>query len=93
MSAAFGIVGASSTLRSFARHLYFTHLVRSRRGAAKPINCALTGRFIVFPLVPICKRACMGINEKTIATFVTTVYRLGGEDKIRTCGRVTPTAV
>ena len=58
------------------------HLVRSCGGAAKPINCALTGRFIVFPLVPICKRACMGINEKTIATVVTTVSRLGGEDKI-----------
>ena len=39
------------------------------------------GRSIVFLLAPICKRACMGANKKTIATFVTTVSRLGGEDK------------
>ena len=69
------------------------HLVRSRGAAAKPRNRALAGRSIVFLLVPICKRTCMDANKKTIATFVTTVSRLGGEDKIRTCGRVTPTAV
>ena len=39
------------------------------------------GRSIVFLLAPICKHACMGANRKTIATVVTTVSRLGGEDK------------
>ncbi len=57
------------------------HLVRSRGAAAKPRNRALAGRSIVFLLVPICKRTCMDANKKTIATFVTTVSRLGGEDK------------
>ena len=57
------------------------HLVRSRGAAAKPRNRALWGRSIVFLLAPICKRACMGANKKTIATVVTTVSRLGGEDK------------
>lgn len=61
--------------------LALVHLVRSRGVAAKPRNRALEGRSIVFPLVPICKRACMGTNEKTIATVVATVSRLGGEDK------------
>ena len=58
------------------------HLVRSRGVAAKPRNRALLGRSIVFLLAPICKRACMGVNKKTIVTVVTTVSRLGGEDKI-----------
>ena len=35
-----------------------------------------------FLMAPICKRACMGANKKTIVTVVTTVSRLGGEDKI-----------
>ncbi len=61
--------------------IHFVHLVRSRGAAAKPRNRALTGRYIVFLLAPICKRACMGANKKTIATIVTTVSRLGGEDK------------
>ena len=35
-----------------------------------------------------------GVKQQTVATFVTTVaVFIGGEDKIRTCGRVTPTAV
>ena len=61
--------------------IHFVHLVRSRGVAAKPRNGALAGRSIVFLLAPICKHACMGANKKTIATDVTTVSRLGGEDK------------
>ena len=61
--------------------IHFVHLVRSRGVAAKPRNRALAGRSIVFLLAPICKHACMDANKKTIATDVTTVSRLGGEDK------------
>ena len=71
----------------------FAHLVRSREAAAKPRNRAHGGTLSYFCCHLFASKLAMGGNKKTIATVVTTVSRLGGEDKIRTCGRVTPTAV
>ena len=51
---------------------------------------------IVFLLTPpTASKLALGYQQKkTVATVVTTVAVLiGGEDKIRTCGRITPTAV
>ena len=69
------------------------HLVRSRGAAAKPRNRALWALYRFSAGAHLQASLQMGANKKTIATVVTTVSRLGGEDKIRTCGRVTPTAV
>ena len=58
------------------------HLVRSRGAAAKPRNRAREGTLSFFCWCPSASELAMGINKKTIATVVTTVSRLGGEDKI-----------
>ena len=77
-----GISQGGSEQRGDKIHsLALVHLVRSRGAAAKPRNRAREGALSFFLLVPISKRACMGANKKTIVTVVTTVSRLGGEDK------------